>query len=98
MSIESDARSFNPLDFALKISEVPGENDEFYRNDYGKAGYALIFNQIEFDNEELKMNTRHGTEIDSIRMQDVLKKLGFKVKVCDNYKTNNIEEELNGGE
>lgn len=99
MDVYPDSRSFNPAVSNLRSNENTLEycEDEYYKNDHEKAGYALIFNQIRFDNDETEMSSREGAEIDSLRMERVLGALGFEVKVCNDYKTEEIEKELKEG-
>lgn len=61
-----------------------------YNMNHDHRGIAMIFNHEHFHNEK----RRTGTNLDSQRLQESLKRFGFDVRVFDDLSSDEIEDEL----
>lgn len=65
-------------------------NDRYYDMSHQNIGIAVIFNQINIKGE----SERKGSEKDTQDLEQVLSDIGFTVKICINFTTKEIAQEL----
>lgn len=66
-------------------------NERYYDFTHSRVGAALIFNQMNIKGE----SERKGSQKDAEDLCVVLSDIGFDVKICDDYTTREIKNELN---
>ncbi len=67
----------------------------YYEMTHDQRGLAIILNHFTFDSSEI--GDRHGTEKDRERLIKTFHELGFKVKVYDDLKLEDIDAKLKKG-
>eukprot|EP00079_Xenopus_tropicalis_P032868 XP_017946639.1 PREDICTED: caspase-3 isoform X1 [Xenopus tropicalis] len=60
-----------------------------YRTDYPEMGICLIINNKNFQSST-NMGVRNGTDVDARKLHETFTGLGYKVKVCNDQKSNDI--------
>ncbi|XP_029013413.1 caspase-6-like [Betta splendens] len=75
------------------VQTVSLHPDEEYEMNKRKRGVALIFNQQCF-HFALNLGERHGTEADCSNVKERLTALGFEVKVFNDLRQNDINNEI----
>lgn len=78
---------FSPALSTMTPKYTPSTEYDF---NHPKRGFALIFNNIDFENEALKR--RNGADVDATNLFSVLNKLQFDVRIFVNYRVNEIDE------
>lgn len=73
---------FHPVDVKL-ASEFKEDDIPKYKMDSNPRGFALIINNIDFDDSE-EYRTRHGADNDEYRLKELWEKLHFEVEVHRN--------------
>lgn len=73
-----------------KIHPSRPTNDRYYDFSNPKLGHAVIFNQINIKGE----SRRNGTEKDATDLSHVLNEIGFTVKICTDFTSKQIAQEL----
>nr|AZR38347.1 caspase-1 isoform 1 [Laodelphax striatellus] len=61
----------------------------FYNMNHKERGLAIIFNHEHFEIDNLKQ--RSGTNVDAINLQNSLERLGFKVTMYKDFKSQQVE-------
>ena len=99
MSVQKDAKNKNSKSLnagyaynELRVSREKVE-DVFYKNDCEKAGRAIIFNQIEFDEHDQRL----GASKDSNNLNIIFESYGFDVKTYTDETNEVINEKLKLG-
>lgn len=65
-------------------------SEKVYDSSHFNVGYAVIFNQIDIKGEL----RRDGSEKDAADLSHVLNEIGFTVKICTNFTSKQIAQEL----
>lgn len=79
---------------AINQSVFTMDPNEEYKMAYKRRGLALIFNHENFY-WHLRLNSRSGTTADRDNLKTRFKELGFEVKAFNDYKRDQVLEELN---
>ncbi|XP_063620182.1 caspase-1 [Cydia splendana] len=86
---EGDAWGSSDSSYIRQVAKMPVDrNAAYYNMNHKNRGMAIIFNHEHFDIHSLKSRT--GTNVDSDNLSKVLKALGFRVTVCHNLKSEDI--------
>lgn len=92
-----EGSSFFSSIFPTKPPQKPGQkypskptNERYYDFTNSNVGYALIFNQVKVKGE----SERSGSEKDAKDLAHVLNEIGFTVKICTDYSSKKIAQEL----
>lgn len=92
-----EGSSFFSSIFPKKPAEKPGQkypskptNERYYDFTNSNVGYALILNQVKVKGE----TERNGSEKDAKDLAQVLNEIGFTVKICTDYTSKGIAQEL----
>jgi hypothetical protein len=98
-----DANRFNSSSFFSSILKNPVSvvkpghlhysrptNERYYDFTHQSLGFALIFNQLQFRDEE----TRRGSGKDADDLKKVFDDMGFKTEIYTDFTTRQIREQL----
>ncbi|XP_069174400.1 caspase-1 isoform X1 [Procambarus clarkii] len=74
-----------------RIARMPVEREAMrYNGNHRQRGHCLVFNHRIFD-RHTGLGERNGTDKDRDQVQNLFEKLGFKVKVCNNFSVAEIK-------